>query len=188
MTTRAFLTCAAACVAAAMGLATPAACGAEAAAGAEGAAADGLIASPEAGWPQWRGPRRDGVSLETGLLQAWPEGGPRLLWTASGLGRGWSSPIITGGRIYITGEVGDDLRIFALDLEGKKVWDVANGAAWKDPHPGARATCAYSDGRLYHMNAHGRVACLDAADGREVWAADVLERFAGRQLTWALSE
>lgn len=169
-----------------MGLAVPGACGAEAAGA--GAQADGLIASPEAGWPQWRGPRRDGVSLETGLLQAWPEGGPRLLWTASGLGRGWSSPIITGGRIYITGEVGNDLRVFALDLEGKKVWEAANGAAWKGPHPGARATCAYSAGRLYHMNAHGRVACLDAADGRQVWAADVLERFAGRPLTWGLSE
>jgi len=152
------------------------------------APADGLIASPEAGWPQWRGARRDGISQEKGLLQAWPEGGPTVLWTAADLGRGWSSPIIAGGAIYITGDVGDDLRIVALDLDGKKKWEATNGAAWKEPHPGARASCAYAAGRLYHMNAHGRVACLDAATGKEVWAVNVLERFAGRQITWALSE
>jgi hypothetical protein len=42
-------------------------------------AADGLIASPEPDWPQWRGPRRDGISDEKGLLSSWPEGGPKLL-------------------------------------------------------------------------------------------------------------
>ena len=180
MTTRTFLACAAA------GVAVLAISGA-AAAGAE-AAPDGAIASPEAGWPQWRGPRRDAVSDETGLLEAWPEGGPRLLWTASGLGRGWSSPIITGGRIYITGDVGGDLRLFALDLDGKKKWEAASGKAWDGPSPGARASCAYSAGRLYHMNAHGRIACFDAANGREVWAVDMLDRFAGRPITWGISE
>ena len=150
--------------------------------------ADGLIASPEPGWPQWRGPRRDGISDETGLLQSWPQGGPRLIWTATGLGRGWSSPIITKGTIYITGDVGDDLRIFALDTEGKKKWETTNGPSWKRPHPGARAACCYSDGRLYHMNAHGRIACLDAATGNELWAVNMLQRFGGRNITWAISE
>ena len=56
--------------------------------------ADGLIASPEAGWPQWRGPRRDGISDEKGLLSICPEGGPELLWKIGGLGTGWSSPVI----------------------------------------------------------------------------------------------
>jgi len=65
------------------------------------AAADGLIASPEAGWPQWRGPRRDGISNETGLLASWPEGGPKRLWKIDDLGRGWSSPIIVNGTVYV---------------------------------------------------------------------------------------
>ncbi len=56
------------------------------------AAEDGLVPSPEPGWPQWRGRRRDGVSRETGLLPSWPRGGPKRLWKASGLGRGYSSP------------------------------------------------------------------------------------------------
>jgi outer membrane protein assembly factor BamB len=150
--------------------------------------ADGLIASPEPGWPQWRGPRRDGVSDEKGLLQRWPEGGPRLLWKADGLGRGWSSPIVVGNRLYITGDVGDDLVIYAMDLDGKPVWQAKNGRSWTGSFPGARACCAFSEGRLYNMNAHGRVACLDAASGRELWAVNMLKDFGGKNITWAISE
>jgi outer membrane protein assembly factor BamB len=147
-----------------------------------------LIASPEPGWPQWRGPRRDGLCLETNLLPRWPEGGPRLLWKSEGIGRGYSAPILTGGRIYLAGDVETELHLFALDLEGKRVWTATNGVSWKDPYPGARAACAYSEGRLYHLNAHGRLACVDAATGREVWLVNILERFRGKNLTWALGE
>lgn len=157
-------------------------------ASAAGGEAAALIASEEPGWPQWRGPRRDGISEEKGLLQAWLAGGPRLLWTASGLGAGWSSPIITRGAIYITGDIGPDLCVFALDMDGKLTWRSKNGTAWKGSYQGARACCAYSEGHVYHSNAHGRVACLEAATGREVWAVNVLERFAGQNLTWAVSE
>ena len=139
--------------------------------------ADGLIASPERDWPQWRGPRRDGISDEEGLLSSWPQGGPRLLWTGEGLGTGWSSPIVVGERLYVTGDVGDDLVVFAFDRSGTEQWRVKNGKSWKGPYPGARACCAFSEGRLYHLNAHGRLACLNAASGKELWAVNILERF-----------
>ena len=84
------------------------------------ATADGLIASPEPDWPQWRGPRRDGISAQKGLAPNWPEGGPRLLWKIGQLGRGWSSPIIVRDRLYITGDVDNDLVIFAFDQNGKR--------------------------------------------------------------------
>jgi len=151
-------------------------------------AADGLIASPEPDWPQWRGPRRDGISDEKDLLQSWPDGGPKLLWKIDGLGKGWSCPIIVRNQIYITGDVGDDLIIFALDLSGIVQWKVKNGRHWKNPYPGARACCVFSEGRLYNMNAHGRVVCLDAASGKELWAVNILERFDAKNITWALSE
>jgi outer membrane protein assembly factor BamB len=64
---------------------------------------------------------------------------PALLWKTDGLGTGWSAPIIVGERLYITGDVGDDLVIFALDLNGKVQWRAKNGRAWKTPYPGARA-------------------------------------------------
>jgi outer membrane protein assembly factor BamB len=150
--------------------------------------ADGLVAAPEPDWPQWRGPRRDGISDETGLLPSWPPGGPPLLWKVDGLGTGWSSPIIVGERLYITSDVGDDLIVFALDLDGAVHWRAKNGRAWKGPYPGARACCAWSDGRLYHLNAHGRLACLDAATGKELWTIDILKEFGARNITWALSE
>jgi hypothetical protein len=149
---------------------------------------DGLIASPEPGWPQWRGPRRDGISDEKGLLPSWPDDGPKLLWKIDGLDAGWSCPIIVDQRIYITGDVGDDLIIFALDRGGAVQWQVKNGRAWRESYPGARACCVFSEGRLYNMNAHGRVVCLDAASGRELWAVDILERFDAKNITWALSE
>jgi hypothetical protein len=139
-------------------------------------ASDGLIASPEPDWPQWRGRRRDGISDEKGLLSSWPQGGPKLLWKIDNLGTGWSSPIIVGDRLYITGDVGDDLVVFAFSLNGTPQWQTKNGRAWKDPYPGARACCAFSQNRVFNMNAHGRVACLDAASGGELWTVDILTR------------
>ena len=147
-----------------------------------------LIASDEPGWPQFRGPRRDGISDERGLLPEWPATGPAALWTMTNLGRGFSSPVFSNDRLFITGDVGGQLHLVALDLAGKTLWTATNGASWKDPYPGARATAAYNQGRVYLQNAHGRVASFDAANGREQWAVNLLETFGGKNITWGLSE
>jgi outer membrane protein assembly factor BamB len=84
--------------------------------------------------------------------------------------------------------VDDDLLIFAFDLTGKPLWKAKNGHSWTGSYHGARACCAYSEGKLYHMNAHGRVVCLEADTGKELWAVNVLERFHGQNITWAMSE
>ena len=73
-----------------------------------GAVKSKLVQAAEPGWSQWRGPRRDGVSDETSLLASWPEGGPKVLWTAGALGKGWSSPVLSKDAIYITGDVGEE--------------------------------------------------------------------------------
>ncbi|HPD17769.1 MAG TPA: PQQ-binding-like beta-propeller repeat protein [Planctomycetota bacterium] len=146
-----------------------------------------VVASTQPGWPQWRGPRRDGISDEKGLLQEWPESGPKALWSVRDLGKGWSSPIIANGALYVTGDVGEDLVIFAFDLHGKPKWQAKNGRSWRGSYPGARGSCTYDEGRLYHINAHNRIACLDAADGKELWAVDVLQRFEGRNVPWAIA-
>ncbi|MBL9190642.1 MAG: PQQ-binding-like beta-propeller repeat protein [Opitutaceae bacterium] len=147
-----------------------------------------LVASPEPGWPQFRGPRRDGISDEKNLLQSWPAAGPKLLWTAQGAGRGFSSTIIGGGRLYVTGDFEAEVRILAYSLDGQPLWSARNGDAWLNQYPGARSSVTYRDGRLYHQNAHGRLACLEAATGRELWAVDLLARFRGENITWGLSE
>ena len=142
----------------------------------------------EPSWPQFRGPNRDGISSETGLLGEWPKAGPKLLWSVSGLGRGYSSPAIANDTLYITGDVKEELVISAYDLSGKLKWKITNGKSWKNPFPGARCTCTYDGGRLFHMNAHGRVVCLDPADGKELWAVNVLDRFEGKNIRWGISE
>ncbi len=139
-------------------------------------------------WEQFRGPNRDGVSAETGLLREWPAGGPPLRWRRQDLGRGYSSPILTPHGIFITGDVGEDLIISALDRDGRPRWRTTNGRSWKRSHPGARSTCTYDGGDLFHLNAHGRLVCLDPATGKERWAVNVLERFEGENIRWGISE
>ena len=73
-------------------------------------------------WPGWRGPNHDAIAIEKGLLQEWSEAGPPLLWTAGGLGGGFSSIAIAGGRIYTTGKRKEGTCIVCLDLSGKEVW------------------------------------------------------------------
>ena len=147
-----------------------------------------LVASAEPGWPQWRGPRRDGVSDEKALLQSWPQGGPKLLWKVSGIGRGYSCPVISAGTIYITGDVDEELRIFALDPGGKPKWRATNGLAWTGSWPGSRSCGTVCEGLLYHINGHARIVCLDTKTGREVWAVDALKTFGAKNITWGISE
>lgn len=147
-----------------------------------------LCRSAAPDWPQWRGQHRDGISAETGLLQFWPEGGPKLLWKVSGIGRGYSSPIIVADGVYITGDVDKELLISAFTLDGQPRWKTTNGESWKKSFPGARSSCCFNDGKLYHINAHGRLVCLDAATGENAWAVNVLERYAAKNILWGISE
>ena len=147
-----------------------------------------IIPSKEKGWPEFRGPKRDGVSTEKGLLQQWPESGPRVLWSVTNVGRGFAAPVISNDRLVIAGDVAENLVLLAYDLTGKPLWRATNGASWKTPYPGARASAAFNSGRVYHENAHGRVACLDAGTGQEVWSVNVLQQFGGSNITWGLSE
>jgi outer membrane protein assembly factor BamB len=52
-----------------------------------------------ADWPQWRGPQRNGISQERGLLKAWPPEGPKLLWQVRDLGSGYSTPAVVAERV-----------------------------------------------------------------------------------------
>ena len=66
-----------------------------------------LVAQTPGEWPQWRGPNRDGISKETGLLKQWPADGPALVWKATGAGRGYSTMSIANGRLFTMGLRGD---------------------------------------------------------------------------------
>jgi len=139
-------------------------------------------------WPQFHGPRRDNLSAETGLLKQWPPGGPKLLWTAKGIGHGFSTVAIAGGLIYTAGNIGPDTVITALDLDGKTQWTAKNGPADKHDRPGTRSTPTLDGDRLYHESSDGDLACLEAKTGKAVWSLNILKKFAGRQPSWGLAE
>jgi outer membrane protein assembly factor BamB len=139
-------------------------------------------------WPQFRGPRRDNVSREKDLLKQWPSGGPKLLWMAEDIGEGFSTVAVTNELIYTTGNIGNGTVITALDLDGKTKWTAKNGPAYKRSKPGTRSTPTIDDGKLYHENADGDIVCLESGTGRKIWSVNILERFNGRNITWALAE
>jgi len=139
-------------------------------------------------WPQFRGPKRDNLSRETGLLKQWPSGGPKLLWTAKDIGEGFSTVAVKDEFIYTTGNISKNTVITALDLNGKVRWTAKNGPAYERSKPGTRSTPTINDGRLYHENADGDVVCLESDTGRKIWSLNILERFEGRNITWALAE
>ena len=96
-------------------------------------------------WPQFHGPNRDNISTETGLLKRWPDSGPPLLWTARGIGQGYSSLCLAHGLIFTAGSIGGHTVVTALDLGGTVQWQRQNGPAWcgnrrrpKFPRPGFR--------------------------------------------------
>ncbi len=144
--------------------------------------------SLSADWPRFHGPRGDNVSRECGLLRAWPANGPRLLWTAKGIGAGFSSVSLSDGRIYTSGNLRGKTAVTALDLEGKILWQVPGGEAWTAAYVGTRGTPTVDGGRVYHESPLGQVVCLDAKTGRQVWGLNILAEFEAPNITWGLSE
>jgi outer membrane protein assembly factor BamB len=141
-------------------------------------------------WPQWRGPNRDGKSVETGLLKSWPAGGPPLAWRGTGAGEGYSSFAVADGRLYTLGARGDTEYVIAFDeTSGKRVWERANGRRFSnDRGDGPRGTPTIENGRVYAFGASGDLSVLDAKTGSVIWTVNVLQKFGGRNITWGLSE
>ena len=129
-------------------------------------------------WPQWRGPNRDGKSAESGLLKQWPEGGPSLSWKAEGLGAGFSSVSVVGGRIYTMGDLEDGQYVFALqETDGELLWKSKVGPVHDDDYGGSRCTPTTDGDRLFVTNTEGDVISLEAATGKEVWRVSMVEKY-----------
>jgi outer membrane protein assembly factor BamB len=142
-----------------------------------------------ADWPQWLGPKRDGVSPEKGLLQTWPKDGPKLLWTFTHAGEGYSCPVIVGDRLYLSGARGDAEFLFALDLKQvqggapKELWAVKIGPRFDGPgkstwNAGPIATPVVDGGMVYAQGGSGELVGV-TTDGKEVWRKSMLKDLAG---------
>jgi outer membrane protein assembly factor BamB len=149
-----------------------------------------LVAQTPGDWPQWRGPNRDGISKETGLLKQWPADGPPLVWKNNGAGRGYSTLAIANGRIYTMGLRGDREFVIAFDIAtGKESWATAHGTAFRnDRGDGPRGTPTVDGNTLYALGGNGDLSALDAKTGRVIWTQNVLEKFGGSNITWGISE
>ena len=135
-----------------------------------------------ADWPHLRGPNYDGVSRQTGLVDAWPPGGPPILWTCD-LGQGYSGFLVVAGRLYTQFQTRTGMYAICLDAEtGAEVWRQRLDWPWQPGgnYPGPYATPTWSAGALYYATPTGLVGCLDASTGRERWAANVCQKFKGR--------
>ena len=151
----------------------------------------GVTAVTASDWPQWRGPMRDGISQEKGLLQEWPEGGPKLAWKADGLGAGYSSVAVQGGKVFTLGDLAEGSYSIALsEKDGELLWKTRIGeAGGHRKYPGTRSTPTVDSGKVYVLNQHSDIACLDTESGNVVWRKNLMSDFGGKMMSgWKYSE
>lgn len=144
--------------------------------------------SSTASWPQWRGPHRDDIAADKGLLAKWPEEGPPLEWTGEGLGSGYSSISIENGRIYTMGDRKDGEYLICLNgRNGKEIWSKHMGEGWNDGGP--RCTPAVVGDSVYALTPRGVLICASSKDGSIRWQKDFAKDFGGKMMSgWGFSE
>jgi outer membrane protein assembly factor BamB len=151
------------------------------------------LAADAADWPQWRGPERDGISQETGLLKEWPKDGPKLLWQMKDIDFGYSTPAVVGDRLYLMSNKGKDNEfVQALEVkDGKQAWATRVGKVGPNlgpQYPGARSTPTVDGTLLYALGSDGDLACLETASGKTRWHKSLRSDFGGKPGFWAYAE
>ena len=156
--------------------------------------------APAADWPQWLGPKRDSVWTETGIIDKFPEGGPKVLWRAPVSG-GFTGPAVAGGKVYVADYLTTDNvkketfdrtdfngkeRLHCLDAKtGEPVWKFEYDCNYTVSFPiGPRCTPTVSGGKVYFLGTEGNLTCLDAAKGTVVWAKDFKKDYGAKTAIW----
>jgi outer membrane protein assembly factor BamB len=155
-------------------------------------------------WPQWLGPQRDGVWRESGILEAFPPGGPKVLWRAP-IGPGFTGPAVSGGRVYVMDRQGKPLargaessgkdglpskeRILCLSADnGRLLWEHAYECTYKIAYPsGPRTTPVVHQGKVYTLGTMGDLWCLDAVSGKPCWSHSFVKDYGTRPPLWGWS-
>jgi len=138
-----------------------------------------VLSTVAADWPQWRGPNRDGLANEAGLLKTWPKEGPPLRWTYTNAGVGYSGPAVVGDRLFLMGARDGAEYVFALDLKSeqgstvKELWSTKIGPlfTWKgnEWNAGPSATPTVDGELLYALGGQGELIGVETATGKERW-------------------
>lgn len=132
-------------------------------------------------WPQWRGPRRNAVSQEHGLLSSWPEGGPALAWRFQGLGTGYASVVVQDGRLFSLGKINDiDVVVTAVDVVTHQIlWQRKIGSTSRTPC----STPTIDDGHVVALDPDGRLVCLRCDDGEVLWQKHLMDDMGGKMMS-----
>ena len=147
-----------------------------------------------ADWPQWRGPRRDAVSPETGLLREWPQGGPALRWQRNDIGDGYASVAVVGPRLYTLSNDGlENEFVHAMSVQdGKTVWRRRLGNVGNPDqapnYPKARSTPTVDGAYVYALSSDGDLASIESESGKVRWQKSLRRDFGGQPGTWAYAE
>ena len=144
---------------------------------------------PQASWPQWRGPNRDDISSETGLLKSWPEGGPERIWSFRDCGLGYSGPAVVGDRLYILGARDNQEDLLCIDADsGRELWATRIGPELENRWGnGPRCTPTVDGELIYVVGGKGNLVCMSARDGSVVWSK-AMQDLGGKIPTWGYSE
>ena len=162
------------------------------------------VAASAADWPQWRGPNREGVWTEDGLVDDFPASGLTVKWRVP-VEAGYSGPAVAEGRVYLTdyvktsGDATNDPgtraelqgreRVLCFDAEtGKEIWKYEYERAYKISYPsGPRTTPTVHEGLVYTLGAEGDLVCLPASSGELVWKKDLQKEYSTEAPIWGFS-
>lgn len=141
-------------------------------------------------WPAFRGPNRDGICKETGLLKTWPKDGPAKVWTVEGLGLGFGTPTIVKGTIYGMGTRDKKDGIWALkEADGAELWFTPfDDPRQTNQNNGPSASPTFDEGKVYAVSSNGKLVCLDAAKGEKLWERDYQKDFGGKVPSWGFTD
>ena len=149
----------------------------------------GILITSATEWPQWRGPNRDGISNEVGLLKEWSSEGPKMLWKVP-LGEGFSGISVSQGRVYTMFSEGKDEFVICLNAtDGAEIWRFRSDKNYHEGQGGngPRATPTIDGDLLFTISAHGKLYALNAANGQEVWSHDLQRKFGSKMPRWGFS-
>ena len=136
----------------------------------------------------WRGPGRSGIYKEKGLMKSWPLAGPVLLWETTGIGKGYSSAVVSDDAIYITGRKSDKDVLTSFNQNGKKNWDAVYGNSANNVNfPESRCTPTISGNKIFLVSGQGDMVCL-RKDGKIIWSVNYFQKYRASPPLHGISE
>ena len=137
---------------------------------------------------QWRGPDRNGIYPDTGLMKVWPKDGPELLLSIKGIGKGYSSAVATDKLIFVSGMKDTLDMCMAYDFSGNLIWERSFGTAWNNSFPDTRSTPTVDQERIYLLSGLDNLVCFNAENGDEIWSVDLHKTYGSNWDMFGVSE